>query len=134
MSFTYTGTVVRVVDGDTIDVKLERDTTITVDLGFYIYETVEMKRYTIQRLRLNGIDTPELRGAPDKGVAGRAAKAEVERLLTGRKLRVETYKGDKYGRWLADVYVLSEGEEDIDLVKHLIENGYGKPYHGGKRK
>ena len=47
LNYTYKAHVDRVVDGDTFDV--------TVDLGFRIT--------TYQRLRLAGVETPEVRGA-----------------------------------------------------------------------
>ena len=62
-NFSYKATVLRVVDGDTVDAE--------IDLGF------RMK--TTQRLRLKGIDTPELRGGTDEAQAkGQLAKSVVE--------------------------------------------------------
>lgn len=46
-AYLYRAVVVRVVDGDTINVD--------IDLGFYVW----IKK---QRIRLFGIDTPEVRG------------------------------------------------------------------------
>jgi micrococcal nuclease len=84
----YRATLERIIDGDTIDVLL--------DLGF--------KVFTLQRLRLLGIDTPE-RGQP----GFHEATHELAELLnpTGRQqpLIVHTIKRDSFGRWLATVWV-----------------------------
>jgi len=108
--YTYAATIINVVDADTFDV--------VIDLGF----EVSIK----QRLRLQGIDTPER-----KTSEGRAAQAFLLSLIEkhGRGVTVNTKSKEKYGRWLAKV-VLSG---DIDLATELIAQGYGKTYFGGKR-
>ena len=60
--YTYAARLVRVVDGDTVD--------LDIDLGFHI--TVR------ERFRLAGIDTPELR---DRNTELRAAAYEAMRYL-----------------------------------------------------
>lgn len=81
--YGYRGTVIRWVDGDTLDIE--------VDLGF------RMK--TTQRFRLLGVDTPE-RGQPNY----REAREMAESLCPpGTELLFESMKSDKYGRWL--VYI-----------------------------
>ena len=113
--YSYAATVVRVIDGDSLEV--------LIDLGFKIglRETV----------RLAGIDTPELRG--DRAVDGQAAKAFVAGLLPpGTRILAQTFKGrltDRYGRWLAAV-TLPDGR---DLATVLIAAGHGVPYDGGPR-
>jgi micrococcal nuclease len=80
------GHVVRVVDGDTVRVRLAGGT---------------------ERVRLIGIDTPET-VKPDTPVQcyGRAASAEAHRLLDGRDVRLvaDVESRDRYGRLLAYVY------------------------------
>jgi micrococcal nuclease len=61
---TVPATVVRVVDGDTVIVNL--------DLGWRVYRDVE-------RIRVNGISAPEVRGRSRK--RGLAAKAHAETLV-----------------------------------------------------
>ena len=86
-----TGQVVKVVDGDTIRVRLGAGT---------------------ERVRLIGIDTPET-VKPDTPVQcyGRAASAEAHRLLDGRRVRLvqDVEARDRYGRLLAYVYRTPDG-------------------------
>ena len=87
--YTYRGEVKSVVDADTIDV--------LIDLGFGVH--------TMQRLRLYGIDAPEMRTE-----AGKIAKEYVKSVLMGgdafRYVYVRTIKDrkDEYGRKLAVLY------------------------------
>lgn len=108
-AYTYAAEIVRWIDGDTVDVK--------VDVGFYITSEV--------RLRLFGLDTPE-RGS----VNYREAWMKARQLApSGAKVVVKTYKvADKYGRFLADIYA---GDAFINNV--LIEQGLAKPYFGGTK-
>ena len=77
----------RVVDGDTVDV--------TLDLGFSLY----LK----QRVRILGIDTPELRSRdPEEKISAQVAKAFAEQWFSEGVLTITTYKDDKYGRILGD--------------------------------
>lgn len=114
--YEYQGTVVNVVDGDTLD--------LNIDLG--------LETHRIIRVRLNGIDCPEL-----KTDEGKAAKAFTERWLAplGAALPifiVRTYKDktEKYGRYLADVEHPPTGSL---LNDDLVTNGHAVPYFGGKR-
>lgn len=79
-----------VVDGDTIDVR--------IDVGFSVWVHV--------RIRLLGWSSPELREP-----AGPAAKAAAEQILRGgRQIIVETEKdAQTFQRWLARVWV--DGQE-----------------------
>jgi len=86
-TYEYRAKLLRVIDGDTILVEL--------DLGFRIYYQ--------QALRLYGINAPEIIGAErDKGLA---SKQHLTDLLTPNFL-IRTFKnpGDKYGRWLAEIF------------------------------
>ena len=108
--WTYYATVTKIVDGDTIDVR--------VDLGFKIsFE---------QRLRLARIDTWEVRGSERE--QGLIAKARVEELTpVGSQvvIRTEKDKTGKYGRYIAEVYYL-DGEEYGNLTDLLITEGHGE--------
>ena len=87
--YEYQCIIERVVDGDTVDVR--------VDAGFDIW--------TKQRLRLLGIDTPESRTRDLREKKfGKLATARVEDLLpVGSKQIVGITQGKgKYGRYLAD--------------------------------
>jgi endonuclease YncB( thermonuclease family) len=130
--YEYQGTLVRVIDGDTVVLRLEKSYTQDVDFGFYIVDQMVLKKSTTMHFRLKGINTPEL-NATDPAVRQKAqeAKARVEDLLTGVPLRVLTYKPDKFGRWLADIFVPSEGGE-IHVNQLLITEGLAVPYMVGQ--
>lgn len=88
-------TVVKVVDGDTIDVD------------------VPDGRYRHTRIRLWGVDTPEVAGSPRGEMYwGPEASAFARRKLLNNDVRLELVEGntrDKYKRLLGYVYVLSSG-------------------------
>lgn len=95
-------TCTNVVDGDTMDV--------VIDIGFDFF--------TMQRLRLYGIDTPE------RGQAGYfEAKDFVEISCLSKEVQVITYEKDSFGRWLSTVIVNGESLNDL-----LIKSGLAKAY------
>lgn len=104
--------IVKVVDGDTVD--------IVLDLGFGIF--------TKQRLRLKGIDTPETLTKDEvERKFGNEAKEFVSIWTINQKsLRVKTFKDDKYGRLLAELF----GDDDVCLNTILVEKGYAWSYDG----
>jgi micrococcal nuclease len=113
--YEYNARLTRVVDGDTV--------WLDVDLGFGVH--------TNSDFRLFGIDTPEVIGATR--AAGLAAKAELERLLSLGTLRIETHKGDesdKYGRWLANLYVLQTNGVELHVNALLVAGRFAKAYFG----
>jgi len=97
------GAVVRVVDGDTIHVK--------------IGERVEKVRYI-------GVNTPEVHH-PTKGEepGGREATDANRRLVAGKRVRLETdvQARDRYGRLLAYVWV-----GDVMVNAELVRQGYAQ--------
>ena len=100
MAYEYLATITNVVDGDTFDFE--------IDLGFGI-------KYA-NRLRLYGVDTPEIRG-PEK-VEGMKVKQHVIGLLFGEEVLLTTkkWKG-KYGRYVCSVRFPYHGEmEDLATV------------------
>ena len=130
--YTYrVSQVVKVVDGDTIDV--------IIDLGFGI-----MKK---ERVRLAGIDTPEKRTRnPEEKVFGLAATDWIITKLNYLKnndniLIIKTEKEGKFGRMLGWLY---ENKKEDDLVTSLkgvvsinmqmIEEGYAWKYDGGTKE
>lgn len=113
--FEYFAKVIEVIDGDTIDV--------SIDLGFNVLHTI--------RLRLNGINTPETRTKnKEEKVRGLAAKARLKELIEGKIVKVKTEKDEqeKFGRYLAVVYV-----DEINVNQQLITEGHAVEYFGGKR-
>lgn len=111
----FTGKVLKVIDGDTMD--------CIIDLGF----DISIRK----RVRLHGIDTPEVNDR-DHTTRGQAieARMKVEQLLKDKPGRVNfIYHGDgKYGRPLMEVLI---GETNLN--KFLVKEGYAKEYFGGKR-
>ena len=114
--FEYNAVVVKVVDGDTVDVD--------IDLGFSVW----LKK---QRVRLYGLDTPESRTRDkEEKKYGLLAKAKVlEHCPIGSKIKVKTQKGKskgKYGRILGELI----SDKSVNVNKFLIDNNYGVDYHG----
>lgn len=114
--YRYDAKLVRVVDGDTVD--------LSVDLGFRVW--------AYPRFRLLGIDTPEKVGRTK--AMGLAATAYVDRMLrNGSELEVLSLgEPDKYGgRWDGLVSLrMGKDEPRIDLCEHLVRFGYAMPYGG----
>ena len=110
--YVYAARCVQVIDGDTLD--------LDIDLGFHV--TLR------QRVRLRGIDTPELRG-PQRELA-EAARQAVDAWLQDDivLIRTERDQTDKYGRMLADVW-----GNGLNLSDYLVERGLARRYDGGKR-
>lgn len=111
--YQYKATVARVVDGDTID--------LTIDLGFKIT--------THQRIRLAGIDTPEIysvkKGSPEH-ILGLEARQFVENRLAANnnELLIETEKfTGKYGRYIGTI-ILADSETTLN--DELVEKGLAR--------
>lgn len=118
--YEYQAEVLKVLDGDTIEVSL--------DLGLGI-------RYRTP-LRLFGINAPEVHSHdPAEKAAGAKAQAFLEAQLDGKVVLARTVKPkDKYGRYLATVFTVDRhtlGENINDL---MVSNGHAKPYDGGQRE
>jgi micrococcal nuclease len=118
--FWYGATVLRVVDGDTLDLR--------VDLGFKIHYEI--------RVRLYGVNTPESRtkDLAEKALGLKAKQFTQDWLNNHKWVYVNTIpdKNDKYGRILANIY----SSEDIFnpttacLNKDIIESGNAREYFG----
>lgn len=114
--YTYNAIITKVVDGDTVDAN--------IDLGFYVQAQV--------RLRLAGINAQETNDPdPVKRESGMKAKQYLSSLLTNKKVTLTTYKTDKYGRWLADIFL---GVSNTSMSNVLINEGFAVPYEGGPRE
>ena len=119
--YEYRVKVVKVVDGDTVDVD--------IDLGFGVWLHDE-------RVRIMGIDTPESRTSDKvEKVFGLAAKKRLKELLgedailkTQVNKNGEDMKG-KFGRILGDFVT---GEEMVTDV--LIREGHCVAYFGGSKE
>ena len=113
--YEYEAVIKRVIDGDTVEVK--------IDLGFDV--SID------QRVQLAGIDTPELntRDAREKKF-GKLAKARVRELLpqysTQTMRTIFHANRDKYGRTLVD-FDLSG---DLRLTEVLLLERLAVEYKG----
>ena len=105
--YNYKAHIKDVYDGDTV--------TAVVDLGFLHYQ--EMK------LRLYGIDTPELRGAERE--EGLKVRDLVREMILDKEVEIHSYKDKqgKYGRYLATIIV-----DGINVNQWLVDNGHAQPY------
>lgn len=127
--YTYEGTCVRVIDGDTVVLRLAKTFTQDVDFGFHVKDTMALTKTAEVTFRLNGINTPEVTG-PSRAV-GLAAKAALEGMVAGKTLRVVSHKADKYGRWLADIYVQGE---TVSVNQRMIDGKFALPWDGNGPK
>ena len=101
--------VVTVVDGDTVDLDV----------------TWEPDHVATVRVRLAGIDTPELKG--DTRVAGEAAKTYTTKWLENSgatELVVCRPARDSFGRYIGRLVSATKG----DLSAALLASGHAKPY------
>ena len=113
MEFTYKALVLSIYDGDTM--------TLLIDTGFDIH--------TKQKVRLYGIDTPELRTRNKKEKAlAKDVRDYLREMLQGKFVEINSREKGKYGRYLVDIYY-----NNMHINQHLIEKGYAKSYFGGKK-
>lgn len=128
--YTYPATVLRVVDGDTIDLEVELKQARFVDLGFRVKVWEDAISFK-DRFRLvdgdRGVDCPE------RGQVGWAEAASfVSAMLPlGKRVFIETQHPrvrdprDSFGRWLATILV-----DDVSVGGALIENGLASEWRG----
>jgi endonuclease YncB( thermonuclease family) len=131
-SWEYAGTVIRVVDGDTVVLRLTKTFVQEIDFGFFVKDSMSLTKSAEISFRLANLNAPEKTGATK--ALGESAKKALEELLAQGLIRVVSYKPDKYGRWLADLYVTPVGESEFHVNARLIELGHAVPWNGrGKR-
>ena len=114
--FEYNAEVLRVVDGDTLDAR--------IDLGFDVHVN--------KRIRLMGIDTWESRTRDQEEKAkGLAAKFRLIELLQaeGNKFKLISHGTGKFGRVLGDIEISVGNVCDI-----LVEEGHAYSYFGGNKE
>lgn len=117
--YEYSAEVLRVVDGDTVDV--------LIDCGFSTFRK--------ERVRLHGIDAYESRTRDkEEKSKGLAAKARLQELIknTSQKVIIKTEldKKGKYGRILG---VIWDENKKKNFNKMLISEGHAVEYFGGKK-
>ena len=80
-------------------------------------------------MRLNGIDTPEIKGknvSDEEKLCAKNARDFLSNLIINKYVRLENIANEKYGRLLADVYY---GEIHINDL--MIKERYAVIYDGG---
>jgi endonuclease YncB( thermonuclease family) len=109
------GRVIKVYDGDTI--------TIASKLPFN-----ESPLYRLS-VRLNGIDTPEIKGKnEDEKTAAKNARDSLSALILNKYVSLKNIQSEKYGRILAEVYL-----DDVCLNEWMIKEKYAVKYDGGTK-
>ena len=120
--YEYSCKIVRVVDGDTVDVD--------IDLGFGVW----MHK---QRIRMYGIDTPESRTRDlEEKKFGLMAKEIVKKWVpegSTQTLITRKDKSGKYGRILGSFKIVFEKEE-TSLNEWMVKYKYGVEYFGQSKK
>lgn len=110
------GYVIKVYDGDTI--------TIAAKLPY-----IESPLYRFP-VRLNGIDTPEIKGkTDDEKIAAKQARDALSQLILHKKITLRNVQNEKYGRILADIYL-----DDLCINEWLIKERYAVKYDGGTKQ
>ena len=122
--YIYKAKLDRVVDGDTVDA--------LIDVGFDIWFK--------KRIRFKGVDTWESRTRNlEEKALGLKAKARTKELLEkvsskSGYFRIKSYGLGKYGRVLADVFIMDKDGKQWNINKTLISEGHAYVYDGGKKK
>jgi len=108
--YEYRAFVRKVYDGDTI--------TCDIDLGFNMI----MRN---QKLRLVGINTPEVRG--ESRPEGLKVRDIVRARISNKWVVIKTHKDKKgkYGRWLGEIY---ESNTEESLNQWLLNEGHAVEY------
>lgn len=116
MMYEYSATLIKIVDGDTVDV--------LIDLGFNTTKK--------ERVRLLGIDTPEsaTKDLAEKKLGLEAKEYIIQWFTKNTPFRLQTTKDDKYGRILG----VFTGLDGKTLNTRLVDEGYAWAYDGGTKK
>ena len=103
----------RVIDGDTIETGYQ-----------------PIPGLSSLKLRIAGIDTPELRGkCPKERELARQARDEVIRMTEGRRVYITFADWDKYGgRVVGSAFV-----DETSIAERLVADGLAVPYDGGAK-
>jgi micrococcal nuclease len=109
--YYYKCTLIKVIDGDTIDVD--------IDLGFGV-------TLSNQRLRLYGINTPETRTRDlEEKRRGLIAKERVQELCED-ELEILSHGKGKYGRILATPF----NNNGVNICQQLLDEDLAVEYYG----
>jgi len=109
------GHVIKVYDGDSITIA-----------AYLPIEKSPLFRFSV---RLNGIDTPEIKGKnEDEKAAAKEARDALSNLILHKEVILKNVGTEKYGRILADVYL-----GDLCINDWLIKENYAVKYDGGTK-
>ena len=108
--YHYRARVASVYDGDTI--------RVDIDLGLKSWIKDE-------KIRLNRINTPELRG--DERPEGIKSRDYLRDLILGKKIMLQTIKDKqgKYGRYIAEIWIEKDGEW-VNVNDLIVEKGFAE--------
>ena len=117
--YQYKVKVVKVIDGDTIDVD--------VDLGFSVV-------LAKQRVRLHGIDTPESRTRDkEEKVRGLLSKEFLLGMCpVGSTINFHSHGKGKFGRILGEIYEVDDNV--VSINKKMCNEAYAVPYFGQSKE
>ena len=108
------GKVIKVYDGDSITIAAKP------------YDNYPAYRFSI---RLNGIDTPELRTRNENEKKhGYIARDALSDKILNKIVVLKNVDSEKYGRLLADIYL-----DDENICEWMINQGYAVRYDGGTK-
>lgn len=109
--YHYKAKIVEVYDGDTC--------TIDIDLGLHTWIKGE-------KIRLTRINAPELRGT--ERTKGLKSRDFLRSLILNKEVFIETIKDkkEKYGRYLAEVWLENDKGKFININDEMVKNGFAK--------
>ena len=124
--YEYNVKIVKVVDGDTVDVD--------IDLGFGM-------TYKKQRVRMLGIDTPEsrTRDLVEKQF-GKASKKHLKKLLEmSERISLISHDKGKFGRILGELYGHYEEGHPVyggsfNINQQMIDDHHAVEYDGSSKE
>ena len=91
------------------------------------YENSPLFRFNV---RLNGIDTPEIKSKNEnEKLLAKKARDSLSQLIMNKNVTLQNVKNEKYGRILADVYL-----DDLHINKWMIDQQFAVEYDGKTKK
>jgi endonuclease YncB( thermonuclease family) len=110
---SYFADIKRAIDGDTLMGLVDCD-----------LKPLGISQFSLLPLRLVRINTEEINSINEaERIAAQAAKAEVERLVLNKTVRIDCYRLDPFKRPLVEMWIGT-----LNLSTHLLAAGFGKRY------